>query len=47
VDVKALEQVILEHQDKLGKTNDNRPYRAMFYTIPVFNNPTTITFPPG
>ena len=47
VNIEALEKVILEHQDKLGETNEKRPYRAMFYTIPVFNNPLTISLPPG
>jgi DNA-binding transcriptional MocR family regulator len=47
MNVEALEQLILEHQDKLGETSDKRPYRAMLYTIPVFNNPTTVSLSPG
>ena len=47
VNVTALEELILEHQEKFGETDDKRPYRAMFYTIPVFNNPTTTSLTPG
>ena len=47
MNVTVLEELILEHEEKLGETNDGRPYRGMFYTIPVFNNPTSISFTPG
>ncbi|XP_028407681.1 uncharacterized protein LOC114530278 [Dendronephthya gigantea] len=46
VKIDALEQLILEHMDKLGETSETRPYRAMFYTVPVFNNPTSVSLPP-
>ena len=47
MNVEALEQLIVERQEKLGDTNEKRPYRAMFYTIPVFNNPTTVSLSSG
>ena len=47
VKIDALEQLILEHMDKLGEISGARPYRAMFYTVPVFNNPTSANLPPG
>lgn len=47
VNVDAFDQLLTEYSDKLGKTNEKRPYRAMFYTIPVFHNPTTKTISPG
>ncbi|XP_028407685.1 uncharacterized protein LOC114530280 isoform X2 [Dendronephthya gigantea] len=45
VKIDVLEQLILKHMDKLGETSEARPYRAMFYTAPVCNNPTSVNLP--
>ena len=47
VNVEALEKLIQQYQNKFNKIDKKHPYTALFYTIPVFNNPTSITLPSG
>lgn len=47
VDVEAFDRLLIEYGPKLGKIDNERPYRAMFYTIPVFHNPTSRLLPAG
>jgi len=48
VDVAAMENIVREEKSK-GSWNvtEEKPFWAMFYTIPVFHNPTGITLPKG
>lgn len=47
IDVEAFDKMLAEYSKKLGRTDEQRPYRAMFYTIPVFHNPTSRILPAG
>jgi len=48
VDVAAMENIVRKEKSK-GSWNvtEEKPFWAMFYTIPVFHNPTGITLPKG
>jgi hypothetical protein len=48
VDVQAMENIVREEKSK-GSWNvtEEKPFWAMFYTIPVFHNPTGVTLPKG
>jgi DNA-binding transcriptional MocR family regulator len=48
VDVTAMENIVREEKSK-GSWNvtEEKPFWAMFYTIPIFHNPTGITLPKG
>lgn len=45
--IDTLEQLIDERQDRFRKTDEKHPYRALFYTVPVFNNPKSVSLSPG
>ena len=38
--VEELEKLIMEHSDKLRPLTEKKPYSAMLYCVPTFNNPT-------
>lgn len=44
--VEELEKLIMEHSDKLRPPTEKKPYSAMLYCVPTFNNPTG-SFLPG
>ena len=48
MDMDALERLITEYKDK-GTTQitDKKPFRALIYIIPFFNNPTGRCMAPG
>lgn len=46
VDVAAMEKIVREEKSKGSWTmTEGKPFWAMFYTIPIFHNPTGITLP--
>lgn len=50
VDLDALEKIIIEEREKTKGNfflNDQKIFWAMFYTIPIFHNPTGMTLLPG
>jgi len=48
VDLDVLEKIIIEEKTKNNfLLNDQKIFWAMFYTIPVFHNPTGMTLSPG
>lgn len=48
VDLEALEKIIIEEKTKGNfLLNDQKIFWAMFYTIPIFHNPTGMTLSPG
>ncbi len=48
VDLDALEKIIIEEKTKSNFfLNDQKIFWAMFYTIPIFHNPTGMTLLPG
>ena len=48
VDVAAMENIVREEKSKGSWiVTEEKPFWAMFYTIPVFHNPTGITLSKG
>lgn len=48
VDLDALEKIIIEEKIKGNFfLNAQKIFWAMFYTIPIFHNPTGMTLSPG
>lgn len=48
LDLDALEKIIIEEKTKGNfLLNNQKIFWAMFYTIPVFHNPTGMTLSPG
>lgn len=48
VDLDALEEIIIKEKTKSNfLLNDQKIFWAMFYTIPIFHNPTGMTLSPG
>ena len=43
--VEELEKLIKEHSDKLRPPTEKKPYSAMLYCVPTFNNPTGSILP--
>lgn len=48
VDLDAFEKIVAEEKTKGNYfLNDQKIFWAMFYTIPIFHNPTGMTLSPG
>jgi DNA-binding transcriptional MocR family regulator len=48
VDLDALEKIVAEENTKGNFfLNNQKIFWAMFYTIPIFHNPTAMTLSPG
>lgn len=48
VDLDAFEKIVAEEKMKSNYfLNDQKIFWAMFYTIPIFHNPTGMTLSPG
>lgn len=48
VDLDAFEKIVAEEKAKGSfLLNDQKIFWAMFYTIPIFHNPTGMTLSPG
>ena len=45
--VDELEKLIIEHSDKVRLPTDAKPFSAMVYCVPTFNNPTGSFLPAG
>jgi len=46
--VAAMKNIVREEKSKgFWSVTEKKPFWAMFYTIPVFHNPTGITLPKG
>ena len=43
--VEELEKLIMEHSDKLRPPTEKKPFSAMLYCVPTFNNPTGSILP--
>ena len=43
--VEELEKLIMEHSEKLRPPTEKKPYSAMLYCVPTFNNPTGSILP--
>lgn len=48
VDLDKFEMIIIQEKAKNNFfLNEQKIFWAMFYTIPIFHNPTGMTLPPG